>query len=108
MFKTKLRLRFIRPFTVVAKKRLAYTLNMPLKLRTHPVFYVGVLKPYREHDPRGCEDARAKEGGCAAGCNIRIETFNRPSIRDCCYSRNYRRGSNPYRRFCITSSALWV
>ena len=32
-----------------AKKRLAYTLNLPRKLRTHPVFYVVLLKPY--HDP---------------------------------------------------------
>ena len=34
--KTKLRPRFIGPFTVVAKKDLAYTLNLPLVLRTHP------------------------------------------------------------------------
>ena len=48
VFKTKLRPRFIGPFTVVAKKGLAYTLNLPSKLRTHPVFYVGLLKPYRD------------------------------------------------------------
>ena len=47
VFKTKLRPRFIGPFTIVAKKGLAYTLNLPRKLRTHPVFYVGLLKPYR-------------------------------------------------------------
>ena len=49
VYKTKLRPRYIGPFTVVAKKGLAYTLNLPHKLRTHPVFYVGLLKPY--HDP---------------------------------------------------------
>ena len=48
VFKTKLRPRFIGPFTVVAKKGLAYTLNLSSKLRTHPVFYVGLLKPYRD------------------------------------------------------------
>ena len=48
VFKTKLRPRFIGPYTVVAKKGLAYTLNLPRKLRTHPVFYVGLLKPYRD------------------------------------------------------------
>ena len=48
VFKTKLRPRYIGPFTVVAKKGLAYTLNLPRKLRTHPVFYVGLLKPYRD------------------------------------------------------------
>ncbi|CAI5739853.1 unnamed protein product [Peronospora farinosa] len=47
VFKTKLRPRFIGHFTVVSKKGLAYTLNLPRKLRTHPVLYVGMLKPYR-------------------------------------------------------------
>ena len=32
----------------MAKKGLAYTLNLPRKLRTHPVVYVGMLKPYRD------------------------------------------------------------
>ena len=27
---------------------LAYTLNLPRILRTHPVIYVGLLKPYRD------------------------------------------------------------
>ena len=45
VFKTKLCPRFIGPFTVMAKKGLAYTLNLPHKLRTYPVFYVGLLKP---------------------------------------------------------------
>ncbi|POM60411.1 LOW QUALITY PROTEIN: Pol protein [Phytophthora palmivora] len=38
VFKAKLRPRFIGPFKVVAKKGLAYTLNLPKKMRTHPVF----------------------------------------------------------------------
>ena len=38
VFNEKLRPRFIGPFTVIAKKGLAYTLNLPRKLRTHPVF----------------------------------------------------------------------
>ncbi|KAG2805226.1 hypothetical protein PC129_g17823 [Phytophthora cactorum] len=46
VFKTKLRPRFIGPFKVVANKAPAYTLNLPKKMRTHPVFYVGLLKPY--------------------------------------------------------------
>ncbi|KAG3095777.1 hypothetical protein PI125_g16171 [Phytophthora idaei] len=48
VFKTKRRPRFIGPFKVVAKKGLAYTLNLPKKMRTHPVFYVGLLKPYQD------------------------------------------------------------
>ena len=47
-FKTKLRPRYIGPFTVTGKKGLAYTLKLPRKLRTHPVFYVGLLKSYRD------------------------------------------------------------
>ncbi|KAG3058236.1 hypothetical protein PC121_g14484 [Phytophthora cactorum] len=48
VFKTKLRYRFIGPFKVVAKKGLAYKLNLPKKIRTHPMSYVGLLKP--SHD----------------------------------------------------------
>ncbi|KAG2804412.1 hypothetical protein PC129_g9573 [Phytophthora cactorum] len=47
VFKTKLRPSFIGPFKVVAKKGLAYTLNLPKKMRTYPEFYVGFLKPYQ-------------------------------------------------------------
>jgi hypothetical protein len=53
VFKTKLRPRFVGPFTVVPKKGLAYTLNLPKKMRTHPVFYVGLLKPYRDPEQEG-------------------------------------------------------
>ena len=48
VFKTKLLPRFIGPFAVVTKKNLAYTLNLPRKLRTPPVFYVGLLKSYQD------------------------------------------------------------
>ncbi|KAG3197536.1 hypothetical protein PC128_g6734 [Phytophthora cactorum] len=48
VFKTKLRPSFIGPFKVVTKKGLAYTLNLPKRMRTHPVFYVGLLKPYQD------------------------------------------------------------
>ncbi|KAG2990364.1 hypothetical protein PC120_g22966 [Phytophthora cactorum] len=47
VFDTTLRPRFIGPFKIVAKKSLTYTLNIPKKLRTHPVFYVGLLKPHQ-------------------------------------------------------------
>ncbi|EGZ08336.1 hypothetical protein PHYSODRAFT_369757, partial [Phytophthora sojae] len=48
VFKTKLRPRLIGPFKVVVKKGLAYTLNLPKKMRAHPVYYVGLLKPYQD------------------------------------------------------------
>ncbi|GMF31000.1 unnamed protein product [Phytophthora fragariaefolia] len=46
VLKTQLRPRFIGPFKVVAKKGLAYTINLSNKMRTHPAFYVDLLKPY--------------------------------------------------------------
>ncbi|GMF37901.1 unnamed protein product [Phytophthora fragariaefolia] len=48
VFKTKLRPRYIRPFEVVVKKGLMYTRNLPQKMQTHPVFYVGLPKPYQD------------------------------------------------------------
>ena len=45
---TKLCPRFIGPIAVVAKKGLAYRLNLTSILRTHPLFYVGFFKPYRD------------------------------------------------------------
>ena len=44
VFKTKLLPRFIGLFTVVDKKVLVYTLSLPCKLRTHPVFYLATLR----------------------------------------------------------------
>ena len=43
-----MRPRFIGTLTFMAKKGLAYTLNLSRKLRTHTVFYVGMHKPYRD------------------------------------------------------------
>jgi hypothetical protein len=73
VFKTKLRPRFVGPFPVVAKKGQAYTLNLPKKMRTYPVFYVGLLKPYRDpeqEEPQGLAPEVAEPqrpaGGSAA------------------------------------------
>ena len=65
VFKTKLRPCFIGPFTVIAKKGIAFALNLPSKLRTHPVFNVGLIKPY--HDPSLVDrKALAFEGGTSS------------------------------------------
>ncbi|KAG2797946.1 hypothetical protein PC129_g16280 [Phytophthora cactorum] len=66
VFKTKLRPRFIGPFKVVANKGLAYALNLPKKMRTQPVFYVGLLKPCR--DP-----AQVSVEALAAGRQVAVE-----------------------------------
>lgn len=43
---SKLLPRFIGPFKVVKCKGDAYTLDIPTRMRLHPTFYVGRLKPY--------------------------------------------------------------
>lgn len=43
---SKLTPRFIGPFKVLAKKDNSYTLDIPKKMRLHPVFYVGRLNPF--------------------------------------------------------------
>jgi hypothetical protein len=43
---TKLRPRFVGPFSVIGIHGNAYTLNLPSAMATHPTFYVGLLKPY--------------------------------------------------------------
>ncbi|GMF49000.1 unnamed protein product [Phytophthora fragariaefolia] len=43
---TKLRPRFIGPFTVIGVHGHAYTLDLASAMATHPTFYVGLLKPY--------------------------------------------------------------
>ena len=45
----KLNPRFIGPFKVLKRKGDAYTLDIPSRMRLHPTFYVGRLKPYRRH-----------------------------------------------------------
>ena len=48
VLKTKMRPRFIVSFKTIAKKGFPYTLKLSRKLRTHPVFYVGLLNPYQD------------------------------------------------------------
>uniref|UniRef100_H3GS35 Reverse transcriptase n=1 Tax=Phytophthora ramorum TaxID=164328 RepID=H3GS35_PHYRM len=44
---TKIRPRFVGPFTVIEVHGNAYTLDLPSAMATHSTFYVGLLKPYR-------------------------------------------------------------
>ncbi|KAE9281225.1 hypothetical protein PR003_g27741 [Phytophthora rubi] len=44
---TKLRPRFVGPFTVIGVHGHAYTLDLPPSMATHPTFYAGLLKSYR-------------------------------------------------------------
>ncbi|GMG18058.1 unnamed protein product [Phytophthora fragariaefolia] len=61
---TKLRPRFVGPFTVIGVHGHAYTLDLPSSMATHPTFYVGLLKPYR---PAG---AAEPEGSTASPSTV--------------------------------------
>ncbi|KAE9162993.1 hypothetical protein PF005_g30626 [Phytophthora fragariae] len=56
---TKLRPRFVGPFTVIGVHGHAYMLDLPSSMATHPTFYVGLLKPYR---PGGLLSLRSRLG----------------------------------------------
>ncbi|KAE8991094.1 hypothetical protein PF005_g19235 [Phytophthora fragariae] len=58
---TKLRPRFVGPFTVIGVHGHAYTLDLPSSMATHPTFYVGLLKPYW---PAGAEPAESTASKC--------------------------------------------
>ncbi|KAF1318124.1 Pol protein, partial [Globisporangium splendens] len=78
---SKLLPRFIGPFKVVKCNGDAYTLDIPTRMRLHPTFYVGRLKPYlpsgsadptrssandradREVSPLDCEEQTAHRSG---------------------------------------------
>ncbi|GMF45654.1 unnamed protein product [Phytophthora fragariaefolia] len=61
---TKLRPRFVGPFTVIGVRGHAYTLDLPSSMATHPTFYVGLLKPYH---PAG---AAEPEGSTASPSTV--------------------------------------
>ena len=51
----KLLPKFIGPFRVLHRKGNAYTIELPRRMRTHPTFYVGRLRPYYQHET-SCSD----------------------------------------------------
>ena len=46
---SKLLPKFIGPFRVLHRRGNAYTKELPLRMRTHPTFYVGRLRPYHQY-----------------------------------------------------------
>ena len=44
----KLLPRYIGLFRIMQVRGCAYTLQLPPKMRTHPTFYVGRLRPYQQ------------------------------------------------------------
>ncbi|GMF62032.1 unnamed protein product [Phytophthora fragariaefolia] len=66
---TKLRPRFVGPFTVIGVHGHASTLDLPSAMVTHPTFYVGLLKPYHPAaaiDPSGSAPPSIDEGHSAS------------------------------------------
>lgn len=51
----KLMPKYIGPFRVLQVHGQAYTIDLPTRLRTHPTFYVGRLKPYRSQTSMSSE-----------------------------------------------------
>ena len=47
---SKLLPKYIVPFCVLHRKGNAYTIELPCRIRTHPTFYVGRLRPYHHHE----------------------------------------------------------
>lgn len=46
----KLLPKYIGPFRVLRRQGNAYTIELPRRMRTHPTFYVGRLRPYCQHE----------------------------------------------------------
>ena len=79
VFKTELLPLFIGPFTVVAKKGLAYTLSLPRKSRTHPRFYVGLLKPYRDPSHANLEALAPQNSALPSAAKSKLGAQAEPS-----------------------------
>ena len=47
---SKLLPKHISPFRVLHRKGNAYTIELPRRMHTHPTFYIGRLRPYRQHE----------------------------------------------------------
>jgi hypothetical protein len=58
---SKLLPKYIGPFRVLRRMGNAYTLELPRRMRTHPTFYVGRLRPYHQFDS-SCEESEPERG----------------------------------------------
>ncbi|KAE9035045.1 hypothetical protein PR003_g28027 [Phytophthora rubi] len=76
---TKLRPRFVGPFTVIGVHGHAYTLDLPSSMATHPTFYVGLLKPYRParavelEEPTGSQSTAGRSTSRYAACLLGLQ-----------------------------------
>ena len=47
---SKLLTKYIGPFRVLRRQGNAYTIELPRRMRIHPTFYVGRLRPYCQYE----------------------------------------------------------
>jgi hypothetical protein len=66
---SKLLPRYIGPFRVLRRRGLAFTLDLPSALRTHPTFYVGRLRPYHTHRSIGASETELEDTTSDRGSN---------------------------------------
>ena len=107
----KLLPKFIGLFRVLRRIGNAYTIELPRKMRTHPTFYVGRLRPYYQYGASSGEeilcaqassiDTSAHDAGSQPASEARLspreaEVSRRASIRS---SRRER---------CSRSFAAWI
>ena len=60
--------KFISPFRVLRRLGNAYTIELPRKMRTHPTFYVGPLRPYYQYEDSSCEEIPCAQGSSTDTC----------------------------------------
>jgi hypothetical protein len=59
----KLLPKYIGPFRVLHRQGNAYTLDLPKRMRTHPTFYVGRLRPYHRYEDACRDDVQSHAPG---------------------------------------------
>ncbi|POM69782.1 Pol protein [Phytophthora palmivora] len=74
----KLKHRFIGPFAALARHGVAYTIDLPKSMATHPTFYVGHLKRY--HDPLGLPSRTEEDQGENSPPRNEAESYGQPEL----------------------------
>ena len=64
----KLLPKFIGQFRVLRRIGNAYTIELPRKMRTHPTFYVGRLRPYHQYGTSSGEEIPYAQASPTSTC----------------------------------------
>ena len=86
MGSNKLLPKFIGPFRVLRRIGNAYTIELPRKMRTHPTFHVGRLRPYHQYETSSGEEIPCAQASprdtCGRGADYKSESEARISPRE--------------------------